>query len=70
MKVHLDCYPCFLRQALIAARLGTKDNEKRETVLRQIASAIGEADTSKTPAHTTTFLHRDIRNILGKDPFR
>ena len=70
MRVHLDCYPCFLRQALIAARLGTKDNEKREYVLKKIAAAIGEVDTSKTPAHTTTFLHREIRNLLGRDPFK
>ena len=70
MRVHLDCYPCFLRQAIIAARLGTKDNEKREYVLKKIAAAIGEVDTSKTPAHTTTFLHREIRNLMGRDPFK
>lgn len=29
-----------------------------------------KADTSKTPAHTTTFIHRRIRQMLGKDPFK
>lgn len=70
MKVHLDCYPCFLKQAIIAGRLGTKDNKKREEILKNIAGKIGIADTSKTPAHTTTFLHREIRNLLGTDPFK
>ncbi|MBI4691090.1 MAG: DUF89 family protein [Nitrospirae bacterium] len=70
MKVHLDCYPCFLKQTIIALRLGTKDDVKREHILKHIINDIGEIDTSKTPAHTTTFLHRNIRNLLGKDPFR
>lgn len=70
MKVHLDCYPCFLKQTIIALRLGTKDNEKRGSILKHILNDIGKIDTSKTPAHTTTFLHREIRTLLGKDPFR
>ncbi|MEK6581363.1 MAG: ARMT1-like domain-containing protein [Nitrospirota bacterium] len=70
MKVHLDCYPCFLNQTIIAVRLGTKDEAKRQYILERIAGAIGRVDTSKTPAHTTTFLHRDIRDLLGEDPFK
>jgi uncharacterized protein with ATP-grasp and redox domains len=70
MKVHLDCYPCFIKQTLIALRLGTRDDKKREEILKHIINLIGNADTSKTPAHTTTFFHREIRNLLGKDPFK
>ncbi|MBI4686132.1 MAG: DUF89 family protein [Nitrospirae bacterium] len=70
MKVHLDCYPCFVRQTIIALRLGTKDDKQRENILKQIINSIVNYDTSKTPAHATTFLHRDIRNLLGRDPFR
>lgn len=70
MRVHLDCYPCFLNQAIIAVRLGTKDEAKRECILKHIAGAIEKTDTSKTPAHTTTFLHREIRALLGEDPFK
>ncbi len=70
MKVHLDCYPCFLKQAIIALRLGTKDDAQREHILKSILNDAGKFDTSKTPAHTTTFLHREIRNLLGKDPFK
>ncbi|TAL23472.1 MAG: DUF89 family protein [Nitrospirae bacterium] len=70
VKVHLDCYPCFVNQTNIALRLGTKNNAKREHTLKCILNGIGKIDTSKTPAHTTTFLHREIRNLLGKDPFK
>lgn len=70
MKVHLDCYPCFLKQTLIALRLGTKNATKREFVLKRIINEMGRVDTSRTPAHSTTFIHREIRNLLAKDPFK
>lgn len=69
MKIHLDCYPCFLKQTLIALRLGTKDDVLKEKILKHVIGSIGKLDTSKTPSHTTTFFHRDIREFLGKDPF-
>lgn len=70
MRVHLDCFPCFLRQALIALRLGTKDESLQERILKSILEYIENADTSKPPAYTTTFIHRKIRQMLGGDPFR
>jgi len=70
MKVHLDCFPCFLRQSLIALRLGTNDKSFQETVLKSVLADIENADTTKPPAHTTTFIHRRIRRMLGKDPFQ
>ncbi|HBR22184.1 MAG TPA: hypothetical protein DD713_06410 [Nitrospiraceae bacterium] len=44
--------------------------KKENMFSKKIAAAIGEVDTSKTPAHTTTFLHTEIRNLLGRDPFK
>ena len=70
MRVHLDCFPCFLRQAIIALRFGTKDEALQETILKSTLEEIGNAETSKPPAYTTTFIHRKIRQMLGKDPFR
>ncbi len=70
MKVHLDCFPCFLRQAIIALRFGTKDEALQETILKSTLEEIRKAETSKPPAYTTTFIHRKIRQMLGKDPFR
>lgn len=70
MKVHLECFPCFLKQALIALRYATKDSEIQEQVLKAVLDNIKEADTTRPPAYTTTFIHRRIRNLLNKDPFK
>ncbi|MBM4129313.1 MAG: DUF89 family protein [Nitrospira sp.] len=70
MRVHLDCFPCFLKQSIIALRLGTKDESLQERILKSVIPEILGADTSKPPAYTTTFIHRKIRQLLGKDPFK
>lgn len=69
MRVHLDCFPCFLKQSIIALRLGTKDESLQKTILKSILEDIQKADISKPPAYTTTFIHRKIRQLLGRDPF-
>ncbi len=69
MKVDLDCFPCFLKQALIALRLGTKDSNLQERILKSVMEEVVHADTSRPPAHTTTFIHRKIRELLKADPF-
>ena len=69
MRVHLDCFPCFLNQSIIALRLGTKDESLQKTILISILEDIQKADISKPPAYTTTFIHRKIRQLLGRDPF-
>jgi uncharacterized protein with ATP-grasp and redox domains len=70
MKVHLDCFPCFLKQSLIALRLGTNDRVLQEQIIKELLYDIKSCDTSKPPAYTTTFLHRKIRKMLGNDPFK
>jgi uncharacterized protein with ATP-grasp and redox domains len=70
MKIHLDCFPCFLKQSIISIRLGTKDERLQETILKSILTEIQNADLSRPPAYTTTFIHRKIRHLIGKDPFK
>jgi hypothetical protein len=70
MRVHLDCFPCFLRQSIIALRLGTSDELLQKRILKSILPEIQIADMSMPPAYTTTFIHRKIRQLLGKDPFK
>ncbi len=70
MKVHLDCFPCFFKQTIIASRLGTRDEALQVKVLKAVCEEIKATDMSQTPAHSTTFIHRKIRNLLGKDPFK
>src|SRR4030042_2774140 len=70
MRVSLDCFPCFLRQAIIALRLGTNDVSLQKAILKSTLEDIQRTDTSKPPAFTTTFVHRKIRQMLGMDPFK
>lgn len=70
MRVHLDCFPCFLRQSIIALRYGTKDVALQERILKAVLEDIERADTSRPPAYATTFIHRKIRKLLDKDPFK
>lgn len=70
MKVHIDCFPCFLKQAIIALRLGTNDEDLQERIIKEILEDIRNSDRSKPPAFTTTFIHRKIRKMLGIDPFK
>ncbi|HXX57726.1 MAG TPA: ARMT1-like domain-containing protein [Thermodesulfovibrionales bacterium] len=70
MKVHLDCFPCFLKQSLIALRFGTKERETQERIVKAVLEDILNTDTEKPPAHATTFIHRRIRGLLQKDPFQ
>ncbi len=69
MRIHLDCFPCFLRQSIIALRSGTKDTELQEKILKAVVEDVERADTSLPPAYATSFIHRKIRKLLGKDPF-
>jgi uncharacterized protein with ATP-grasp and redox domains len=70
MRIHIDCFPCFLRQTTIALAQHTEDTAVREDVIREVLPLIRQADTSRPPAYTTTFIHRLIREKLGSDPFK
>lgn len=70
MKVHLDCFPCFLKQAIIAVRLGTKDSSLQADIVKGVLDDIRATDLSRPPAYSTTFLHRKVRTLLGRDPFK
>ncbi|MHB8880346.1 MAG: damage-control phosphatase ARMT1 family protein [Thermodesulfovibrionales bacterium] len=70
MRTYLECFPCFLRQTVIALRQRTDDQALQEEVIRAVLPLIHEADTTRPPAYTTTFIHRMIREKLGADPFK
>jgi len=69
MKIHLDCFPCFLKQVVIALRFGEVDEALHEQVIKAALPEIERADLTKSPAHATTFIHRKIREVIGADPF-
>jgi len=71
MKTYLDCYACFLRQALEAARLGGADEHQQHRVLSQVLGALQDADLDSTPPEMGRIVHRIVRRELGaEDPYR
>jgi uncharacterized protein with ATP-grasp and redox domains len=71
MHTFLDCYPCFVRQALEAARQLGADERKQKIVLERVLEALRDIDLSFTPPQIGDQVHRLVRQELGDgDPYR
>lgn len=70
MRTYLDCYPCFLRQALEAARLGGADEVRQRRVIDKVLALMLELDITEPPPVIGRAVHRLIREELGRDPYR
>ena len=71
MRIYLDCFPCFVRQALDAARFATDDEEIHTTVVQSVLRLAAQTDTHNPPPVIGQQIHRLIRQITGKeDPYR
>jgi uncharacterized protein with ATP-grasp and redox domains len=71
MRIYLDCIPCFVRQALDAARLATDDERIHEKVVREVLRLAVGLDMSQSPPSIGQQIHRLIRNLVGQDdPYR
>jgi uncharacterized protein with ATP-grasp and redox domains len=71
MKTYLDCYPCFLRQALEAARMAGADEGQQRQVLDRVLDLLRRGDASRTPPEIGDQVHRAVRRELGvADPYR
>lgn len=71
LKTALDCYPCFLRQALQAAREATDDPAVHQAVMRSVRDLCTRLDADQSPPAVGQQIHRIIRDITGNaDPYR
>ncbi|MBN2307525.1 MAG: DUF89 family protein [Candidatus Hydrogenedentes bacterium] len=71
MKTFFDCIPCFVRQALDAARRATDDEAIHEEVLRATLRACAEMDMCTSPPAMGYTIHRFVRDrVGGGDPYR
>jgi len=71
MRIFLDCIPCFVRQALDAARLATDDMQIHEQVLREVLAVAKDLDMSQSPPVIGQKIHRLIRELVEiEDPYR
>jgi uncharacterized protein with ATP-grasp and redox domains len=70
MRIFFDCIPCFIRQALDAARLATDDERIHERVLREVLGLAKDLDMSQSPPVMGQKIHRLIRELADdEDPY-
>jgi damage-control phosphatase, subfamily I len=69
VKTSIDCFPCFLKQTVIALKQHGRDGSIHQKVFRDVLAIMQDTDMSKPPAYTTTFIHRAIRKGTAGDPF-
>lgn len=71
MQTYLDCVPCFVRQAIDAARRVSPDEAVHELVLRQTLRMAGEMPFDKPPPWMGQRIHEMLRSAIGDpDPYR
>ena len=71
MKAYLDCYPCFLRQALDAARMAGADEGRQKVVLDHVLHLLRQIEAWRTPPEIGDQVHRIVRREVGNgDPYR
>jgi uncharacterized protein with ATP-grasp and redox domains len=71
MKTYLDCYPCFLRQALEAARQSGANERKQRVVLNRVLDVLRAVGPSSTPPEIGDLIHRIVREESGDaDPYQ
>lgn len=71
MKTYLDCFPCFIDQALRAGRLVTDD----ERLIKELVDSVGESfkniSLESSPPEMGEFIYGKIREMTGiDDPYR
>lgn len=69
MQTQLDCLPCFLRQALDAARQATADEDVQRAVLIRVCDTMRLVDVRRQPPAMAQQIHRIIRATVGEDPY-
>ena len=71
MKTYFDCFPCFLSQALRAARIASEDEKKIKEVLDEVGMMLRDIPLKSTPPESGRLIYRKISEITGNpDPYR
>lgn len=71
MKTYLDCFPCFLNQALRAARMAIDDQIKIKKVLDEVGMMLPTISLESTPPESGRRIYQKVHEITGnRDPYR
>jgi hypothetical protein len=71
MKTYLECFPCFLRQALEAAQLATDDKTTQRMVLNQVMFNLCRLNPHTSPPQIGHFIHKTVKELTHCfDPYK
>ncbi|MDD3148160.1 MAG: ARMT1-like domain-containing protein [Candidatus Riflebacteria bacterium] len=71
MKMSLDCIPCFIRQALDAARMTSDNPAVHEKILSEVLQWACNVDLKQPAPMIGQRIHQRLRQIVGRDdPYR
>ena len=71
MKTYLDCFPCFISQALRAARIATNDEKKIETILDEVGMMLKNIPLGCPPPESARLIYHKVKEITGNlDPYK
>jgi uncharacterized protein with ATP-grasp and redox domains len=70
MRTYFDCYPCFLRQALSAARRAGATEYQQYDVLQNVLALLQTIQPAQNPPEIAHHVHRIVRETVGdSDPY-
>ncbi len=70
MRTYFDCYPCFVRQAIGAARYTGADEERQFAILKGVLGLLQNLERDTNPAEIGYRVHRYVREQGAfEDPY-
>jgi uncharacterized protein with ATP-grasp and redox domains len=67
----LDCFPCFLHQALDAVKMVTQDERIQRKTLNAVFSILSNVSVHTTPVEIAHLVHLRVKSITGDyDPYK
>lgn len=70
MKIALECFSCFLKQAVEAAEMSTESETMRREILREVLKESLKISFDRTPVHMGMIIHRIVREkTKNPDPY-
>jgi hypothetical protein len=71
MRTYLECYPCFLRQGIEAARISGATQAEEKAIVVEILKKLQDVEDGATPPVIGEKVHQVIREITGnQDPYK
>ena len=71
MRTFLECYPCFLSQALRAGRLATNDEVQIKRLLDEVGAMFQTIPLESSPAQSGRLIYRKVHEVTANpDPYR